>query len=390
MKITSLTLGLALAVWLSGCASTALALRYCARVEQSGSILCSANAKTSCELSGVAWVPGVPGVRQGELIFVNDKTPGDANESSVFSMPYAGAVFDAGGPKTFYAYPPFSQVSKFESMAVSPDGQHVIAASAFDRISAQNNSMDRFNVLLAWNAGTPEQAQVLARSEREGVASSLPLRERLAKALQNHLGTYPAYFKLEGVALLPAGRIVFGVRELGNSYTDFDYRVTLITGDYQVINGELVLSTTAELKVIRDFTALSDQVGRRVGLSSIEYDAAGQRLLMLTSYENADVVGAYLWVLPVGADGSVGDAPQLVRDSSGAPFLLTHKAEGLAVLGQGRILVVHDDDRIATAIHDSRPGKPTERVRQLNEAGFDILQLGTVSTTNRTCLPTTP
>jgi len=378
MKITALTLGLAWCVWLSGCASTAPAPRYCAQLEQSGSILCSANAKTSCELSAVAWVPGVAGVRQGQLIFGNDKPPKDTRESSVFSVPYAGAVFDPEGQKTFYAYPPFSQVSKFESMSVSPDGQYVIAMNAFDRVSNKDSGMDRFNVMLAWNANTPEQAQVLARTEREGVGSSLPLRERLARALQNYfVGANTAYFKVEGVALLPAGRIVFGVRELGRSHTDFDYHVTLIAGDYQSVNGEFSLRTDTELTVVHDFSELSKQVGRPVGLSSIEYDAAGQRLLLLTSYEGVDTVGAYAWVLPVGADASLGDTPHLVRDTAGAPFLLRHKAEGLAVLGAGRIFVIHDDDRIATHIHASGPSKQVGHVRQLNEAAYDILQLGT-------------
>ncbi|OYT91661.1 MAG: hypothetical protein CFE43_11990 [Burkholderiales bacterium PBB3] len=333
-------------------------------------------------MSAVAWVTGVRG---GELIFGNDKAPEDPTESSVFSMPYAGAVFDPEGEKTFYAYPPFSQVSKFESMAVSPDGQHVIAMNAFDRFSAKNSSLDAFNVLLAWNAHTPEQAQVISRSEREGVNSSLALRERLAKALLSHFGARTAYFKVEGVALLPAGRILFGVREMGRTHTDFDYRVTLIAGSYRMVNGAFSLDINTDFKVVRDFTELSNQVGRKVGLSSIEYDAAGQRLLLLTSYEGAGEVGAYVWVLPDSADGSIGNTPHLVRDAAGAPFLLTHKAEGMAVVGPGRIFVIHDDDRVATRIHNSGPGKHTDHVRQLNAAAFDIVQLGSGTAALNAC-----
>ncbi len=172
---------------------------------------------------------------------------------------------------------------------------------------------------------------------------------------------------------------------MGRTHTDFDYRVTLIEGNYQLVNGELTLDTNTELKVVRDFTELSNQVGRKVGVSSIEYDAVGQRLLLLTSYEGAGEVGAFVWVLPDKADGSIGNTPHLVRDAAGAPFLLTHKAEGMAVLSPGRIFVIHDDDRIATRIQVTGPGKHADHLRQLNEAAFDIVQLDFGTATHNAC-----
>ena len=159
MKASIATLGLAMSAWISGCAVVETMPNYCAQTAQSGSIVCSKNSTTSCELSAVAWVPGW---RAGELVFGNDKQPADPDESSVFSIPFSGGLFDAQGAKTFYTHAPFAQVRKFESMAVSPDGQHVIALNAFDRFDPVAKEFDRFNVGLGWSAKTPQNAQVLA------------------------------------------------------------------------------------------------------------------------------------------------------------------------------------------------------------------------------------
>jgi hypothetical protein len=50
----------------------------------------------------------------------------------------------------------------------------------------------------------------------------------------------------------------------------------------------------------------------------------------------------YLWVLPDN-NGMLGVSLQLVRTSDGLPFELPHKAEGLALLDDGRLFIVHDD-----------------------------------------------
>jgi len=397
-------LGLVLSVWLAGCADTRLASGLCiastiptATIVQSGRIQCEASLQGSCELSAVIWIDGENGAPAGtagdRLIFGNDKAPLSRHEASVFSVPFDGKVFDPAGAKTFYAFPPFSRVSKFEAMSVTPDGRHVIAMNAFDRFSSGDSSQDKYNTLLAWPAHLPAQAQVLARTERDGVSSSGALRALLAQTLQNHFGPANAYFKLEGVALLPQGRIVFGVRELGRSYADFDYRAILIAGGYRITGDRLDLDPATELRVVGDFSGpggVSAQVGRAVGLSSIEYDAAGKRLLMLTTFETAGAAGAagaYLWILPDRPDGSLGATPLLVRDVNGAPFLMTHKAEGLAVLDAGRVFVIHDDDRLATPIATAIANRmaTSAPVRQPNEAAFDILQLSAGNANQAPC-----
>jgi hypothetical protein len=364
----------AVGLLLSACTVLKAPPSYFAHTEQSGAVVCSEHKATSCELSSVVWVhrPG----QTGELVFGNDKPAAAADESSVFSMPFDGGVFLAGGRKTFYAMAPFSEAAKFEAMSVSPDGKQLVAMTAFDRYSADDSRLDRFNALIAWPAGAAPRAQLVSKSLRDGNPSSSAIRPRIAHAIQVHLGIQSDYFKVEGLALLPGGRLLLGIREVGNTHTDFEYRVLLIEGRYRMEQDVFVLDEQSGFAVVRDFTAVSKIVGRKVGLSSLEYDPAQQRLYLLTSYESTakPSIGAFMWVLPDEA-GALGRTPYLVKNRDGTPFEFTHKAEGLAVLDGGRVFVVHDDDRNATVIKTTGPYPAPKRIRKSNEAAFEILQI---------------
>ena len=346
---------------------------YSALVEQSGVIACSSDESVSCELSAVAWVKGD---NHGQIIWGNDKTPKSANESGVFAMSYTGKVFQADVVKTFYFFSPFSQIGKIEAMSSTPDGRFAMVATAFDRFDENNAELDKYNTLIVWPTATPEKAKVVLPSQRQGIESSLALRNRIANAIQRKYGKQATYFKVEGLALLPGNRLLFGIREIGQNYASFDYRVVLLEGHYQVLGEEFVLDRQAELEVICDFSAVADTVGRKVGLSSIEYDALQKRLYLLTSYEDnhSGKIGAYMWVVPVADDGVLG-AIELVKNADGLPFEFTHKAEGLAVLEDGRVLIVHDDDRNLTDVHIGGANGGQLRTRKSNEAAFDILRV---------------
>lgn len=366
---------LAAVCWLlSACAFHKAPPSYVAQTEQSGAVVCSVHPATPCELSSVVWVrhPG----QTGELVFGNDKPAAVATESSVFSMPFDGGVFLAGGRKSFYAMAPFSEAAKFEAMSVTPDGKQLVAMTAFDRYSADDSRLDRFNALIAWPAGAAQQAQLVSMGLRDGHPSSSAIRPRIARAIQAHFGAPSDYFKVEGLALLPGGRLLLGIREVGNTHTDFAYHVLLIEGRYRIEQDVFVLDAQSEFAVVRDFTPVSKIVGRNVGLSSLEYDPAQHQLYLLTTYEStaAPDIGAYLWVLPDEA-GALGRTPHLVKNPDGTPFEFTHKAEGLAVLDGGRVFVVHDDDRNATVIRTTGPTPEQERIRKPNEAAFEILKI---------------
>jgi hypothetical protein len=346
---------------------------YTAIVEQSGAVVCSEDTSVSCELSAVAWVRNDS---HSYLVFGNDKPQKPAGESSIFSMPFSEGVFRESGGRSYYSFSPFTQARKIESMSVTPDGQYVVTATALDRHNDADSTLDVFNMVIAWPSEAPNKATVLASSQRDGIESSRLVRDRLASAIQKKFGQNSTYFKMEGLALLPNHRVLFGIREIGQSNATFDYRVVLVEGRYDIQNGKFALDESSELKVVRDFSDVTSFVGHKVGLSSIEYDVANQRLFLVTSFEDNEEksLGAYLWVLP-DTDGYLGTSLSLVRTSDGSPFQFPHKAEGLAVLGDGRVFIVHDDDRNVTNIRVGGTGVGQLRARKPNESAFDILRV---------------
>jgi len=359
--------------------------RFTAYVEQSGAVPCSPDPAVNCELSCVAWVKHGG---DSHLIFGNDKPPKSGAESSAFAIPYSGKRFNANTPHRAFNFPPFSTSNKIESMSVTQDGRFVVAMTAFDRFNEADSGQDKFDVMIAWAADAPQKAKVVAASERNGVVSSLALRGRLTHAIQKKFGVATTYFKVEGMALMPNRRILFGVREVGESYVKFDYRVLLIEGGYRIDNGELHLDDAIELNIVRDFTELESQVGRKIGVSSIEYDWHNKRLYVMTSFEDDKEkrLGAYLWVLP--DEHGLGTRPVLVTTADGAPFEFPHKAEGMAVLGNGRVFIVHDDDREITNVRLGGRNGGQMRARRLNEAPFDIVHICSDRDSSPNCLPT--
>ena len=270
-------------------------------------------------------------------------------------------------------------MNKFEAMSVAPDGQHVVAMSAFDRYRDDDENQDKFNVLLAWPANATEKTEVLSRSQRNAVVSSMALRSKLEMTVKKHYGAQAQYFKVEGLALLPGSKIVFGLREIGQSFSSFGYKVALLEGRYKLTQSGIELDEAVELAVIRDFSDGLDSLGslgHTVGVSSLEYDPQKQILYVLTSFEDqsSERVGAYLWTLPV-VNGTYGTELTLVQDSKGKPFKFSSKAEGLALLGDGRLFVVHDDDRYDTQLKIGLGSNAVERARKNNEAYFQILRM---------------
>lgn len=346
---------------------------YSALVEQSGTVVCGENPTESCELSCVAWAKAG---KDGYLVFGNDKLPKSPKEASVFSIPYTGGEFKENGPRSYYSFPPFSRAMKFESMSVTPDGSYLVAMTGLDRYEERDPELDRFNLMIAWPAAAPDKAKVVSSSKRNEIESSRTLRQRLAKTIQKKLGDRTIYFKVEGMALLPENRILFGVREAGLNYTTFEYQVMLIEGRYTIRDGEFSLDEQTDFEIVRDFNEATRSLGQKLGLSSIEYDNVNKQLYLLTTFEENEGtrIGAYLWVIP-DENGKLGTSPKLVRTSDGAPFLFPHKAEGMTVVDGGRVFIVHDDDRNATNVRIGGRNGGQLRARKLNEAAFDVVRI---------------
>ncbi len=303
-----------------------------------------------CEVSAVVY--------DGEhLIFSNDKPiPSDSitKRSPVFFMKYAD--FPAK-PTGFYTAPAFMDTQKIEAFTLTPDEKYVIATTAFDRVHPSGGAkFDYFNTLLMWTVGKPDSVKVISPSTRDGVTSSVRLREKILSILKsNRFDDEIAYFKLESITALPNQKIILGVREFGKDYKrdNFDYVIKLIAVSYEIFEDEIILAD--DFQVIYDFDPTEKLAGfdLPVGLSSIEYDKYHNRLYFLTSYEDNtkdfikdEDIGAFLWVLPLDDLDGEKELQLVTYKDSSERLLFAHKAEGLAVINEKELLVVHDDDRV--------------------------------------------
>lgn len=324
----------------------------------------------TCELSAVAKAEKI-------LVFANDKAIPDG--SPVFAERFDGSKVD-DKPDYFKIPDTYIKSSKYEGMATTPDGAWVIATTAFDRFDPNKPDWNAYNRILAWPAGHHDQPQVLIGKTEQDIDQ---FRKQIKKTVTEG-GDKLGYFKIEGVAAIPAkspqdntGRLLFGIRELGESYDKFNYARKLVEVGYTIANNQISLGSDYKLKYQFDVSPEDKAAGvpQAVGLSSVEYDPANKRLYLLTSFEQGEEsskkLGAYLWVLDEKAlESEPGQQahPVLIKDAiTGKPVKFAHKAEGLAVLGGDRIVVIFDDDRVTK--FDGEPD------RKLNESLYQVIQL---------------
>ncbi|MGD9022914.1 MAG: esterase-like activity of phytase family protein [Deltaproteobacteria bacterium] len=145
------------------------------------------------------------------------------------------------------------------------------------------------------------------------------------------------YMKVEAMALAPGDKYLYlGIREVGADHKH-PQRVVMI---FRLDLGD-------ESKRLEKVFEMETQglVGRVEGISSLEYDPMRGEYLMLTSFEgkgnSKKDVGSHLWAIERNS------LEQNHGETSGKAELLasfSHKGEGVAVDGHGRILVVFDDD----------------------------------------------
>ncbi|MBN1484889.1 MAG: hypothetical protein JXA37_09220 [Chloroflexia bacterium] len=323
-----------------------------------------------CETSAVVF-------NGSAVILASDKDI--PNASAIFAFPYGGdgAI---GGPLTYLGHHTMRTAIKYEDMALTPDKQYVIASTGFDRIMDDSNEWDGYNALMLWPNGNPDAVQLVAETDNGGVLSSAGLRDDISRALATP--AFPdgvPYFKTEGMTVIPGNRFLFGVRELGARYDDFDYAVKIISAQYEIVDGEMALG---DFCLVYDFDASSEsRIEQTVALSSIEYDPYHDRLYMLTSFETEESdegLGGYLWTLPID-DLNNNRPPTLVLKKDGEPLLFAHKAEGVTVLGDNRVMVVHDDDRVLG--RDEVSDTETQFSRGAHQAAYTVVALSTSADT---------
>ncbi|MEZ0607706.1 hypothetical protein ACAW74_04270 [Fibrella sp. WM1] len=317
-----------------------------------------ADGKLWCEASAVL-------NQQRRIYLANDKDM-PAPRSSVFYYDDFDALDEAASTNqlpTYLEQPLLRKAHKFEEFAQSPDGKWTFLITAFDRIKPDTSSFDGYNMLLAWRPGQEGAMQVLGADKPGGV--SLGLR----KQLQAVLGGSP-YFKIEGLAATNT-QLWFGVREQGERYDKFDYRITILTARYRAVRdekgGEKLL--LGPVSLVREFSVddVDPVLPKPLAVSSLEYDPARRCFWLMTSYEQPGQIGAYLWTISESALLKKGDL-QLVRMADKKPLTFTHKAEDMTFIDPNTLLVIHDDDHVKTRI-----GK---QERQPNQTAYSIVRLG--------------
>ncbi|KPI45780.1 uncharacterized protein AB675_877 [Cyphellophora attinorum] len=305
------------------------------------------------EVSAVAW-------NSKRLVFGSDKPIPGAQHSPVFSY-YTAELIKSG--------------EKYEDFALAEGGRHMIATTGFDRVSDRDGQKDRWNRLLVWPCSVPERVQLVEKCVRDGVPSSVQLREQFSAVL----GGAP-YFKVEGLASVPGVEgsgdplLLFGVREVGKDHENFQYVAKIVGVPYR-IGPDDSMTLTGDFEVMYEFDPMqAKEVRFQVGLSSLEWDPMGRRLHLLTSFEvegenGGNTVGAYLWSLSL-EDLHAGRKPQLIMDKQkGCAFEFQNKAEGIAVLPGGVLFIAYDPDS-SLELPDQ-----TKEKRQKNEAPYTLLEL---------------
>jgi len=315
------------------------------------------------------------------LIIGSDKPiPNSDNiiRSSVYSVSYSKFSTDSAN---YYTNPTFIEAIKYEDFTVTPDGKYVIATTGFDRVDDDGTSKwDNYNTLMYWPVGEPSMVKLFSRSTSDGVTSSVGLRSKISAVLPtpSHPDGVP-YFKVEGLAAIPGNKLLFGIRALGKKYNDFDFAIIIISASYTIDKNEIKLADDFEKIFEFDVDAVNPCLTPKPALSSIEYDQFNDRLYLLTSYELdeggqplRDIdVGAFLWTIPMGKQTSDMEPELVMLETPSGPLHFAHKAEGLAVISDTRIVVIHDDDRIlgrANVEHET-----TQFSREPHEAAYTVV-----------------
>ncbi len=319
-----------------------------------------------CEPSAILY-------NNGEVLIASDKEI--PNSSSVFKIKYNDNMLETNNIE-YVKNKKLEEGKKYEDFTITPDGKYIFLASSFSWLDPNKKETDQFNNLYYWQADKKLNPTLITQNND----TSLRCSKHLTKLFQSILDTvnYPdgvPYLKIEGMASIPGDTLLFAVREYGNSYSDFNYCMKIIAMPYKIKDQNIELAPTA--KVIFDYNPdnyKGFKFKHKLGISSIEYNKFDKKLYMLTSYEDGDStidVGAYLWSMSL-AELKANKAPSLIFNAKKQPIHFAHKAEGLTIVDDKTILVIHDDDRRYGSQNITDP--VNQFYRKANQAAYSILR----------------
>lgn len=310
-----------------------------------------------CETSAVLY-------SEGNLLLANDHQMPDGR-SAVFSLDFDETTMNVSQKPEYSDHFLLKIGSKYEDFAFSPDGKTVFLITGFDRIREDGSSdWDGYNGFYYWPTGKMDEVRVVSKTGTDN--TSISIRSEIAKAMADE--AFPEampYFKTEALSVLE-DKVLLGVREYGKNYSDFSYSAKLISVSYDFQDDLFYLKDDFEIFADLKPNELEPSLEEVVALSSMEYDPKDKKFYLLTSFEDdKNGIGAYLWTATYKE--LQHNKMNLVRTQEGNPLKFNHKAEDLTFLSDGRLFVIHDDDKEVTQIKNQK--------RQPHQAAYSIVKL---------------
>lgn len=331
-----------------------------ATITKEGFISCFENGlnaggtAANCEASAIVY-------DGSKLLLANDKDMPDFR-SAIFAYPISSNTFGTTQQPTYINNALLKKGSKYEDFARTPDSKYILLSTGFDRVRPGSNVWDNFNTILYWQAGDEAHPKVLTTKGHEGDSTSVSLRSIITAALTSD--SFPngaPYYKIEGLAAT-GNHLYFGIREEGKTYEQFRYKIKVLSVPYTIQNG--IFQIGEQCTVAADININTVKPGTEtIALSSIEYDPFHKRFLILTSFENGNQLGGYLWAAT--EKDLKANKLFLARNAAGQPIRFMHKSEDLAIINKNRIIVIHDDDRAILPVNGIN--------RQPNQAAYSIV-----------------
>lgn len=299
------------------------------------------------------------------FLIANDKPMPEGDYTPCYSIPVKKDYPPVVEAVQYEFAPLFEKAQKIEAFAKSSRLDLYFASTAFDRIKPNSNDWDGYNMIFYWEGNQYKTARLLFNTNENGVESSKSFRD----ILQHILGV--PYFKVEGLAVLPNNQLIFGIRELGQSYQNFKYTFTLISVSFLKTMDGIIINP--DWKKWYEFNPGSfPGINKDLGLSSIEYNEDLNSLVALSSFEKeGEQSETYIWMLPLESNYSFKKKPILVKDSDDKPYMIPLKGEGLSFYDKKTLFISFDEDRnISNLMRDKVTYK-----RENYQSGYGIVKL---------------
>jgi len=302
------------------------------------------------------------------LIVGNDKDL-PSYYSPIFSY-YFSSDFECDS-LTYYNTPNFFKAMKYEASTLTLDKKYIIFSGAFDYDISDPKKGKKHNTTIYFQSENFSKGGVLNVSN-DTISNSINLKLLFQKALVSEkFPEGPKYIKIEGLTAIPGEKLIFGVREIGNKYDDFEYSIILLEVEYYFENNKMILKDN--VKKIYEFIPDNNlNINLPIGISSIEYNKYDKKLYFITSYELSETSekrGAYLWSISL-KDLYDKKTPTLILDNNNLPINFTHKIEGLTIIDKKTLFIIGDDDRV-TGENEENP----KFKRKINQGYWAILKL---------------